>query len=152
MMTEPAWISEIEGRVKAATMDTGLAWAWEALGENGDGSNIVGTMFHPDDENAETPLLGRCDPIYSERDQEYREYYRDEMVAEVEHRNRRSGDLADLIAHAPTDLTRLIADNRRMREALLHIWQMDTGAGGDLCYMARAQAVVHTALTQDDGR
>lgn len=108
-------LEEIRKRLDDATNDTGIAWAWESCGEKGDGSNIVGTMFHPDDHNAMRPLLGRCDPIYDEDSHSFREYYRDEEVAEIEHRNRSSGATAEFISRAPTDISNLLDEVERLR-------------------------------------
>lgn len=108
-------IEEIRKRLNDATSNTGFVWAYESCGEKGDGSNVVGTMFHPDDEDAEHPLLGRCDPIYDEDKHEFRDYYRDEEVAEIEHRNRNSGAVAEFISHAPTDIDGLLSEVLRLR-------------------------------------
>lgn len=114
-------LEAIRKRLAAATQDTGLRWAYESCGEKGDGSNVIGVMFHPDDQDAKNPLQGRCDPIYDEEAREFRDYYRDEEVAEVEHRNRRSGAIAEFICHAPADIEYLLALRARstQKEATL---------------------------------
>lgn len=66
-------------------------------------------MFHPDDEDAEHPLLGRCDPVYDEKTEEFRDYYCDEEIAEVEHRHSSHGAVTTFICHAPNDISALLA-------------------------------------------
>jgi hypothetical protein len=111
-------VEEIKKRLDAATRDTGLRWAYESCGGKGDGSNVVGTMFHPDDLNAKRPLLGRCDPIYDEAKREFKDYYRDEEVAEIGHRTRNANAVAEFISHAPTDMDALLTQVSVLRSVL----------------------------------
>lgn len=84
--------TELERLLKEATEGP---WCAESCGEKGDGSNIIGVAFHPDDTDAERPLAGWL--------QEWDEsgnvidYYRDEQIAELEHRSRNSAANTSLI-------------------------------------------------------
>lgn len=70
-------------------------WCVETSGEKGDGSELIGVAYGPDDEECERPLAGRLMPF--DRAGEEVEYYRDELVAECEHRNRNPGNDSALI-------------------------------------------------------
>lgn len=70
-------------------------WCVESCGEKGDGCNVIGVAFGPDDVNAERPLSGWLEPYDSEGNEI--NYYRDEDIATLEHRDRNSGHNADLI-------------------------------------------------------
>lgn len=120
-------LTAIKKRLAEATVDTALAWGYESCGEKGDGSNVIGVLFHPDDENAESPLLGRCDPIYDEETDEFRDYYQYELIAEVEHRTRSAGAVAEFISHAPTDIFALLAEVECLRKSLQDISNDDQG-------------------------
>lgn len=107
-------LDAIEARANAATQGP---WGIESCGEKGDGSNMIGVLFDADvDTNCERPILGwapQCRPVT----EEFIEYYRDELVAECEHRNRNSGNDAEFIAHARTDIPALIAECRSLRNS-----------------------------------
>ena len=81
------------------TKHTPGPWAIESCGDKGDGSYMIGVVFGPDDIDATTPLSGFLPK--SEEDGEYIEYYRDELVAEVEHRSPNAYANACLIGTAP---------------------------------------------------
>ena len=105
-----ARLGEIEKRAKAATDGP---WAVESCGEKGDGSNMIGVVFGPDDPDCKKQLSGW---IYdADDDGNEIEYYRDEVVAECEHRNRNSHADAAFIAHSITDVRWLI---KQLRSAL----------------------------------
>lgn len=76
--------------IKVAEKATPRPWAAESVGEKGDGSNMIGVMFHPDDVDALTPLEGFQEVIYDEETDEFKDYYVNETIAELEHRNRNS--------------------------------------------------------------
>lgn len=73
-------------------------WAVETCGEKGDGSEMIGVVYGPEDENAEHPLSGHL-PAFDADGNEI-EYYRDELIAECEHRNRLPSADAAFIAAA----------------------------------------------------
>lgn len=78
----------------------------ESCGEKGDGSNIVGVAFHPDDRDAETPLTGWLEEADTEGN--FVEYYRDEQVAEFEHRNRNANRDAEFLMLAYNNFPELL--------------------------------------------
>ena len=71
-------------------------WSVESCGEKGDGSNMVGVAFGPDDSKCERQLSGWLPPF--DDDGEDIEYYRDELIADCEHSNRNSNFDAQYIA------------------------------------------------------
>jgi len=88
-------------------------WAIESCGEKGDGSDVVGVVFGPDDEACEHPLLGDLPACDDEG--EPIDYYRDEVVAEFYHGNRRPHADARFVAHARSDVPALLAEVTRLR-------------------------------------
>lgn len=91
-------------------------WAVETCGEKGDGSDVVGIVFGPDDEDCAQPLSGdlpACDD-----DGEPIDYYRDEIVAEFHHHNRRPHADALFVAHARSDIPALLAEVESLRARL----------------------------------
>src|SRR3990172_7844276 len=87
-----------------ATQATPGPWCVESCGEKGDGSEIIGVAFHPDDKNCETPLNGVLCPL-----RPWQDYYRDEVIAECEHRNRNAaGDAAYIAACSPDRILDLL--------------------------------------------
>lgn len=83
-------------------------WATESCGEKGDGSEMIGIVFGPDDEKCESPLSGDLPAV--DASGEFIEYYRDELVAECAHRNRNSHADARFIAHfSPAHILKIIA-------------------------------------------
>lgn len=120
-------VAEVRARLAAATPGP---WCYESVGEKGDGANIVGVAYGPEDQNCERPLQGRVRP-YTDTGEEA-DIYRDEQVAVCEHRNRRPDADAALIAAAPTDLARL-CDRVEELERALELWGrfIVTSARGD---------------------
>lgn len=108
-------LAEIAARAEKATEGP---WAIETCGEKGDGSDIVGVVFRPDiDGNCKQPLSGFLES-YDDAGNEI-EYYRDEEVAEFEHRTRNPHWNALFCAHARSDIPWLLseleaADARRL--------------------------------------
>lgn len=96
---------ELLKRLEAAA--TPGPWCIESCGEKGDGSNMIGVAYDPEDINCERPLSGWL-PIARPVTGEFIEYYRDELVAELEHRNRNSSQDAAFIAAARNHLRELI--------------------------------------------
>lgn len=70
-------------------------WCAESCGEKGDGSNVIGVAFHPNDTDAERPMSGWL----QEYDEEGNaiEYYRDEQIAELGYRSRNAWANTNLI-------------------------------------------------------
>lgn len=102
-------LDRIERDAKAATQGS---WAIETCGEKGDGSEMIGVVFGPNDENCEHALSGRL-PVFDADGNEI-EYYRDELVAECAHRNRNSAADAQHIANmAPPTTLALVAALRK---------------------------------------
>lgn len=98
-------IGELERLLEKATPGP---WAIESCGEKGDGSDMIGVVFDPEtDPDCKTPLSGWL-PACRE-DGEFIEYYVDEAVAELEHRNRNSGADASLIVAMRNALPRLLS-------------------------------------------
>ena len=93
----------VELRAKA----TPGPWCAESLGEKGDGSNIIGVAFHPDDKNAEHPLSGWLEPYDVEGNEI--DYYRDQDIAEIEHRTQGANQNTDLILALVNNLDAIIA-------------------------------------------
>lgn len=96
-------------------------WAIESCGEKGDGSNMIGVVFGPDDPDAKSPLSGWIDENdWADKLGEPMAdpFYRDEEVAECAHRNRNHNADAAFIAAARTAVPALIAEVERLREAL----------------------------------
>lgn len=92
-------------------------WCVESLGEKGDGSNVIGVAFGPDDQNAERPLSGWLEPF--DKDGDEIDYYRDEEVAACEHRNRNSGPNAIYImTFDPPTVLAMIATIRAQAEEI----------------------------------
>ena len=89
-------------------------WAIETCGEKGDGSYMIGVVFTQNDADCDDQLSGFLEE--ADEDGNEIEYYRDELVADCEHRNRNSGNNAEFIAAAPDMavlIARLDAENRR---------------------------------------
>lgn len=82
-------------------------WCIESVGEKGDGSNMIGVAFHPDDEEAQTPLAGWLKPFYDNGSAI--EYYRDALVAVCDHSEPDANENAAFIAAARTAVPALIA-------------------------------------------
>lgn len=99
----PEELREIRKRADKATPGP---WAFETTGEKGDGADIVGVVYGPDDEDCERPLSGELRTF--DRDGEPIDYYRDEVVAVCDHYNRRPHEDARFITHARTDVLRLL--------------------------------------------
>lgn len=93
-MTSPTWLTEIEERVKAATPGP-----WIGVDEEKRGHLFQFVK------SATATIKNNRGPDYAR------------VILEDGEYDTKSADVA-LVAHAPTDLTRLIADNRRLREAL----------------------------------
>ena len=89
-------------------------WAIETCGEKGDGSEMIGVVFGPDDPDCERPLSGHLEPW--DADGNEIDYYRDELVAECEHRNRNSHGDATFIAFARNHAPAIAADWLRLKE------------------------------------
>ena len=83
---------------KAATE---LPWCAETVGEKGDGANIIGVAFHPDDIDAERPMSGWIQD-YDDDGNEI-DYVRDEEIAQLEHCTRNH--------YANTEFIMLLANN-----------------------------------------
>lgn len=67
-------------------MATRGPWAIESCGEKGDGSNMIGVVFGPDDPDCKNPIAGWL-PEWDGEGEEPRDFFRDEEVAECAHRN-----------------------------------------------------------------
>lgn len=117
-------MTDIEELKRVAEAATQGHWAYESCGEKGDGANMIGIMFGPDDPNCETQLHGFVDTNQSEYDENtgkhvFPDYYRDEVVAICEHRDRNPGGNAKFITtFDPPTVLSLLSDLERMREAL----------------------------------
>jgi hypothetical protein len=92
----------------------------ESCGEKGDGSNIVGVAFGPDDLDAKTPLTGWLEE--ADKDGNFIEYYRDEEVAEFEHRNPNCHRDAEFLMTAYNNFPELLRRAERY-EALVEALQ-----------------------------
>ena len=113
-------------------------WCVESLGEKGDGSNVIGVAFGPDDQNAERPLSGWLEPF--DKDGNEIDYYRDEEVAACEHRERNAGPNAAYIMtfDPPTTLAMIATicaqaeENERLKALLKqhHDWHLQAGIIG----------------------
>lgn len=134
-----AQLAEIEARAARATPGP---WAVETCGEKGDGSDMIGVVFGPDDENCDHQLSGEL-PAFGIEGEEI-EYYRDELVAECEHRNRNSHSDAAFIAAARTDIPALVAEVRRLREALLAVTQRANESGTGMMGVIDTIHAVHS--------
>lgn len=159
---DDARLAEIEARYTKATEGP---WAYESLGEKGDGSDIIGVIFGPDDEECETPLSGELSSYDS--DGEPVDYYYDEMVAECSHRNRRPHADSQFIAHARSDIPALVAEVRRLRALVdveqevwyvepdvprpdsIEVWMSPGDVGVSLVH-ARLVPLLHAPTTQSD--
>lgn len=101
-MPDQNTLAKARALIEAAGKATAGPWAIERCGEKGDGSNMIGVVFNPaKDPDCNQPLAGwlpACDEAG-----EFIEYYVDEAVAELEHRNRNSGRDATFIATARND-------------------------------------------------
>ena len=111
-MTRPD-IEAIEAR---AAMATDGPWSYEPTGEKGDGANLIGIHFGPEDEDCAAPMSGRLEIIYDEQTEEFGEYYCDEYIAICEHRSRNPDGNSTFIAHARTDIPALIAYIRELED------------------------------------
>lgn len=104
---------------KIAQRATPGPWCIESCGEKGDGSNMIGVAFGPDDINAERPLSGWLKD--TDKEGNFIEYYRDEAVAECEHRNRNAGyDATHIATFNPLvilALIRAVRDSRALVQA-----------------------------------
>jgi hypothetical protein len=96
---------------------TPAPWCIESCGEKGDGSNMIGVAYDPDDNNCERPMSGWL-PISRPVTGEFIEYYRDELVAECEHRNRNSHCDASLIVAARNAILPLCEEVDTLRQQL----------------------------------
>ena len=111
----PEKLAEIKALAEKATPGP---WAIESCGEKGDGANIIGVAFDPDDVNCERQMSGWL-PIYRPCSDEEIEWYRDEEIAICEHRNRNSGyNAAYIAALSPDVVLALVAEIELMRQAL----------------------------------
>jgi hypothetical protein len=106
--------AELKRLAEAATPGP---WCIESEGEKGDGSNMVGVAFAPEDRDCKHQLSGflrACDD-----EGEFIDYYRDELVAECAHRNRNSNiDAAYIAAANPSTISRLLSDLEAAEQAL----------------------------------
>lgn len=104
MTLTPEELSELEALAKAATPGP---WCIESVGEKGDGSNMIGVAFDPDDVDCETPLKGWLKP-FTDAGVEI-DYYRDELVAVCDHsENNHNANAAYIAACSPEKILRLI--------------------------------------------
>lgn len=122
---------------------TGGPWAIESCGEKGDGSNMIGVVFGPDDPDAETPLSGWIDE--NEWADKLGEpmadpFYRDEEVAECAHRNRNHNADAAFIAASRTAVPALVQEIEQLRVALREIATTN-------CSRDQLQALARSALS-----
>lgn len=122
-----AALADLKAKAKAATPGP---WCAESCGEKGDGSNIIGVAFEADDQDCKKPLSGwlrAFDDAGNEID-----YYRDQEVAQIEHRADNPGHNTDfVIAANPETILRLIAMIERrdeqiekLRGAMVHFRKM----------------------------
>lgn len=126
------------GRIRErADKATPGPWAFETTGEKGDGADIVGVVYGPDDEECERPLSGEL-PSF-DRDGDPIDYYRDEVVAVCDHCNRNPHGDARFIAHARTDIDALLAHSAA-QEAELEGWKWSTYDEGKALNRALAEA------------
>lgn len=97
-------------------------WCVESLGEKGDGSNVIGVAFGPDDQNAKRPLSGWLEPF--DKDGNEIDYYRDEEVAVCEHRERNAGpNAAYIMTFDPPTVLVMIAALRAQADEIERIQQ-----------------------------
>ena len=105
----PSELSRLEALAKAATAGP---WSIESCGEKGDGANMIGVAYGPNDQDCKKPLEGWLEP-FDDAGNEI-EYYRDELVAVCDHTNRNCGaDAAFIAAANPSTVLRLIAMARK---------------------------------------
>lgn len=105
--TEPLTSEQIEKAWERCERATPGPWSIESCGEKGDGANMIGVAFGPEDLDAACPLEGWLKP-YDDAGNEI-EYYRDELVAVCDHTNRSCGPDAVFIAAARTLLPRALS-------------------------------------------
>ena len=97
---------------------TGTPWCAESAGEKGDGANIIGVAFHPDDIDAERPMSGWIQD-YDDDGNEI-DYVRDEEIAQLEHCTRNH--------YANTEFIMLLANNA---DAILELVRAAEGVALD---------------------
>jgi hypothetical protein len=120
-------LQDMEARANAATEGP---WCYESCGEKGDGANVIGVAFGPDDDDCKTPLTGEL--FDSDDEGELIDYYRDVEVTVCEHRNPNCNADAAFITAARTDLPRVIAELREARAVIESI----ANSIGDTCAIA----------------
>lgn len=108
-----ALLDRLEAVAKQATPGP---WAIDSCGEKGDGAEVIGVIFGPDDRDCERPRSGRLEPF--DHDGEPIDYYRDEEVAACEHRNRNSYNSANFIAACSPEVVLALVEVARAASAV----------------------------------
>lgn len=137
MTTQP---QTLDGLLALCANATPGPWCYEAVGEKGDGANIIGVAFAPGDEACNSQLKGRLEEW--DDDGNVIDYYRDSEVAVCEHRNQNANSNAAYIAALSPEVVAALCRAVQAGDAMLQ----NRGDHPDVVNYRDARAALDAAM------